>query len=120
MTVTMYRFGRSATLQDHECPQDGARIIRELERRVNGPGAKMLPPEMGMSALEIQELEMRRWRANFAPSKQRATSEAQNQQAAFHSYMEMQAGPRRCPVCGHDGSHSQCGDFGLGLYWPMW
>jgi hypothetical protein len=35
MTVTMRRFGRYATLQDHECPQDGARIVRKLERRVD-------------------------------------------------------------------------------------
>jgi hypothetical protein len=108
----MRRFGRSATLEDHECPQDGARIVRELERRVNGPGAKMLPLEMGMSALEIQELEMRRWRANFAPSKQRATTEAQRQQAAFH----VQAGPCRCPVCGHEHEGEQRRNPFFGLF----
>jgi hypothetical protein len=117
MPITMRRFGRLATLQDHECPQDGARIVRELERRIGNPYASMLPPSMGMSMSDMLDLERQafRMRAGFA-EQQRQAQRSLDQQAAFHSYMERQAAPRRCPVCGHEHEGEQRRNPFFGLF----
>lgn len=117
MPITMRRFGRLATLQDHECPQDGARIVRELERRVNGPDASQLPPMAALSRLEMKELERRdvRWRA-FSAEQHRAAQDAADQKEAFRRFMERQAGPRRCPVCGHEHEGEQRRNPFFGLF----